>query len=310
MSGGVHSHAYGPLSPGDAGPARRAALASVGVALALSLAKLWGAYATGSVAMAGSLADSVLDLVASLITLGGVAWAARPADHDHRFGHGKAEALAALTQGGLMLVSGGVIGVEAVRRLLDPAPIEQPELAVAISAAAIGLTVLLLGFQRRAIARTGSVAVAADRLHYQGDLAVNIAVIAALGLEWLGLVRGADGLFGFGIALYLLWMGRGAAVGAVDLLMDREWPDDARQRLLRVAATHPLVRGVHDLRTRGAGQHHFAQFHIWVDPEMTVGAAHDVVDAVEARVRDAFPGVGVLVHVDPTGHRDTRPPHG
>lgn len=302
--------ALAPLQPGDARPARTAALLSVAVALLLTAIKLGAALATGSVAMAGSLADSALDLVASVITLGGITWAARPADEDHRFGHGKAEALAALAQGALMMTASGTVGWAAMRRLLDPIAPSEPELGIAVSALSIVLTIALLGVQRRAIRRTGSVAVAADRLHYQADMFVNLAVVAALGLETLGIVRGADGVFGLGIAAYLAAQGWRAARGAVDLLMDREWPDADRARLLKVASEHPLVRSVHDLRTRGTGQHHFAQFHIWVDPEMTVGAAHEVVDAVEARVREAFPHVGVLVHVDPTGHRDTRPPNG
>ncbi len=294
----------------DTGSARGAALASVGVAAGLTLLKAGAAYATGSVAVLGSLADSGLDLVASLITLGGVAWAARPADDDHRFGHGKAEALAALAQSVLMILSVGLIAWAAARRLSAPAAPAEPGIGIAVSLIAIASTVALLTLQRRAILATGSVAIRSDRAHYRADLAVNIAVIAGVALEAFAHVRGADAVFGLGIAAWLGLSGARAGSEAIDLLMDKEWPEAERQRLLGIAADHPLVRGVHDLRTRGSGQHHFAQFHIWVDPEMSVGAAHDVVDAVEARVRGDFPGVGVLVHVDPTGHRDARPPHG
>ncbi len=290
--------------------ARNAALASVGVAGGLTLLKAGAAWATGSVAVLGSFADSGLDLVASLITLGGVAWAARPADNDHRFGHGKAEALAALAQAALMIASVGLIAWAAAHRLASPAPPAEPTIAIAVSAVAIAVTLALLGLQRRAIDATNSVAIRSDRAHNRADLAVNIAVIVAVGLEAFAGLSGADALFGLGIAAWLGLSGARAGSEAIDLLMDKEWPEAQRQRLLCVAAAHPLVRGVHDLRTRGSGQHHFAQFHIWVDPDMTVGDAHDVVDAVEACVRRAFPGVGVLVHVDPTGHRDQRPPHG
>ena len=303
MSGAHAHHGHGTS-------ARGAAFASVGVALLLTMLKAGAAWATGSVAVLGSLADSALDLIASLITLGGVAWAMRPADEDHRFGHGKAEALAALAQAALMLFSVALIGWEAARRLSHPVTPEQPLLAIGVSALAIGITLALLAVQRRTIRATGSVAIDTDRLHYQADLGVNVAVIVAVALDSFAGLRGADAFFGLAIAAYLGVSGVRAGGQAVDLLMDKEWPEAERRRLLSVAAEHPLVRGVHDLRTRGQGQHHFAQFHIWVDPEMSVGAAHDVVDAVEARVREAFPRVGVLVHVDPTGHRDTRPPHG
>lgn len=290
--------------------ARTAAYASVAVAAALGLLKFAGVLATGSVSLLASLADSGLDLIAALITLGAVTWALQPADEDHRFGHGKAEALAALAQGALMLGSMGIIAWDAAVRLADPVSPTRPEIGIAVSVVAALATFALLAVQRRAIRRSRSVAINADRLHYKTDLGVNLAVILALGLEFLGLMRGADALFGLGIAAYLGVSGARASRAAVDLLMDKEWPEPERQRLLALAAQHPLVCGVHDLRTRGTGLHHFAQFHIWVDPQMSVGAAHEVVDAVEARIRDAFPGVGVLVHVDPTGHRDQRPPHG
>lgn len=304
MSARGHGHAHAHALP------RRAALFSVGLAVALVLVKAWASAVTGSVSVLGTLADSALDLVASLVTLGGVAWAARPADDDHRFGHGKAEALAALSQAALVFVSAGLIGGAALTRLRDPEPLVRPEYGVAAAAVAIVATLGLVAYQRRVVARTGSVAIAADSLHYRADVGLNLAVIAALALDGRAGLRGADALIAVGIAIYLAYAGQRAGAMAVDVLMDREWDDDERQRLLDVAARHPQVRGVHDLRTRGRGQYRHAQFHIWVDPDTTVGAAHDVVDAVEAVVRGAFPGVGVLVHVDPTGHRDRRPPQG
>lgn len=306
---GAHDHGHAHAHD-HANLPRRAALLSVSFALALVVAKAWAAAGTGSVSVLGSLADSALDLLASLITLGGVAWAARPADDEHRFGHGKAEALSALAQSLLVLVSAGLIGWQAALRLANPAPLAAPAIGIAVSLGALVTTLFLVRYQRRVIAATGSVAIAADSLHYQADVALNISVAAALALEAFAGLAGADAILGLAIALYLARAGVRAALIAIDVLMDREWDEAERQRLLAVAAEHPVVRGVHDLRTRGRGMHRHAQFHVWVDPETTVAAAHDVVDAVEARVRGAFPGVGVLVHVDPTGHRDDRPPQG
>lgn len=302
-AGHAHAHDHGHLP-------RRAALASVAVAVGLIALKLWAAAETGSVAIIGALADSALDLVASLITLGGVAWAAQPADAEHRFGHGKAEALSALAQALLVAVSAGVIAMAAIARLGAPEPTRLPALGIGVAFVAVAATLALVAYQRRVIQRTGSLAIRADRLHYTADVALNLSVAAALALDlWFGWRR-ADPIIALAIALWLARAGLAAGRGAVDVLMDREWDDAERDRLLAVAAGHPLVRGVHDLRTRGVGLHRHAQFHIWVDPEISVRAAHDVVDAVEQTVREAFPGVGVLVHVDPTGHRDTRPPQG
>ena len=283
---------------------RNAALASLATALFLIGLKSFAAWQTGSVAMLGSLADTGLDLLASLVTLYGVRLAATPADTDHRFGHGKAEALAALFQVALVTASAALIGWRAVERLGAHQPIAQAELGIGVSAVAIAATFALLGYQRRVIARTGSVAIRADNVHYQSDLLLNLAVIAALLLDrQLGLT-GADPLFGIAIALWLAWGAFKASSQAIDELMDKEWPEEKRSRFLAAAAQHPELRGIHDFRTRRSGARDFAQFHMYVAPDMSVAAAHDVMDEVEAKIREQFPDVEVLIHLDPDGHVD------
>jgi ferrous-iron efflux pump FieF len=234
----------------------------------------------------------------------GVRVGAAPADRDHRFGHGKAEAIAALAQVGLIAVSAAGIAWRGVARLLDGETTSNVGLGIGVSLAAIAATFLLLYNQRRVIARTGSIAIHADHVHYQSDLFLNLSVIAALVLDqWLGL-RGADPLFGIVIALWLAWGAWKASSRAVDQLMDREWPEARRRRFLELAAGHPDVRGLHDLRTRSSGAHHFAQFHVHVDPAMTVREAHDVIDQIEATLAAEFPEVEILIHVDPEGQVD------
>ena len=281
-----------------------AALASVAAALFLLLLKGGAAWQTGSVAMLGSLADTALDLLASLVTLYGVRVAAMPADHDHRFGHGKAEALAALFQVALITASAAAIGWRAVVRLASDAPTTDAELGVGVSLIAIAVTFALLAYQRRVIARTGSLAIRADNIHYQSDLLLNLAVAAALLLDQVAGLTGADPVFGIAIALWLAWGAFKASSQAIDQLMDREWPDEKRQRFLEAAARHPQLRGIHDFRTRRSGSRDFAQFHMYVARDMTVEAAHDVMDAVEARIAQEFPDVEVLIHLDPEGHVD------
>jgi ferrous-iron efflux pump FieF len=281
-----------------------AALASVAAAIFLLALKAWAALATASVAMLGSLIDSGLDLVASLVTLWAVRIAAAPADHDHRFGHGKAEALAALFQVGLIAVSAAGIAWRAVERLISGQSSAAAEFGIAVSLAAIAVTFALTAYQRHVIRRTGSVAIEADKVHYQSDLLLNASVIAALALDQYAGLTGADPVFGIGIAVWLLWGGWRASGRAVNQLMDREWPEERRRAFLAVAARHPANRGTHDLRTRSSGARDFAQFHIWVDPGMTVAQAHDVMDEIEAELARAFPGVEVLIHVDPEGQID------
>ena len=282
----------------------RAALASVVCALFLLGLKLYAALATGSVAMLGSLADTALDVVASLVTLFGVRVAAAPADADHRFGHGKAEPIAALIQVGIITVSAIGISWRAVDRLLHGAATAEAETGIAVSAVAIAATLALIAYQRSVVRRTGSVAIATDRLHYQSDLLLNLSVIAALALDQYAHLTGADPLFGIAIALWLLFGAWRASTHAVDQLMDKEWPDDRRRAFVAVAARHPEGRGIHDLRTRSSGMRDFAQFHIWVDPQMTVARAHDVMDEIEAALAREFPGVEILIHLDPEGQVD------
>jgi ferrous-iron efflux pump FieF len=289
----------------------RAALASVSLALVLLVAKAWAAYVTDSTAMLGSLADTALDVIASLTTLMGVRIAAVPADHDHRFGHGKAEALVALAQVALITISAIGIAWRAVDRLLHGAQTEALGAGVAVSVLAIVLTFALLGYQRRVIERTGSVAIKTDNVHYKSDLMLNGAVIAALVLDQALHVAGADAVFGIAIALWLLWGAFRASQEAVNQLMDREWPEDERQEFLDAAAQHEELRGLHDLRTRKSGTLRFVQFHVWVPAEWTVQEAHDRLDAAEEQLQKRFPDTEILIHLDPEGQvdRETLLPH-
>ena len=286
----------------------RAALFSVGMALFLLCLKGFAAWHTGSVAMLGSLADTGLDLLASLVTLYGVKLAAEPADHDHRFGHGKAEALAALFQVMLITASAIAIAWRAVLRLGDPQVNEDAGLGIAVSLVAIAATLLLLAYQRRVIRQTGSVAILADNVHYQSDVLLNCAVIAAMALEQYVGLTGADPIFGIVIALWLAFGAFRASSEAIDQLMDKEWPEDERARFLEVAARQPGLKGIHDFRTRRSGAHHFAQFHMEVDRGLTVAAAHDIVERIEKALHRAFPKAEVLIHLDPEGHVDTDNP--
>ena len=280
---------------------RSAAFGSIAVALLLVGLKLWATWQTGSVAMLGSLADSSLDLIASMATLVGVWIAAMPADDDHRFGHGKAEALAAMFQIVLIALSSIGIAFRAIGQMLDGSRTSAAEEGIAVSVIAIVATFGLLVWQRHVIRKTGSVAIQTDHVHYQSDLLLNLGVIAALALDqFLGFGM-ADPIFGLAIAAWLGWGAWRASSDAIDHLMDREWPDEKREQFLAVLARHPELRGVHDLRTRTSGAHDFAQFHAAVDPAMTVAEAHRVMDEIEARIEKEFPGVEVLIHPDPEG---------
>jgi len=283
---------------------RSAAFASIAMALFLGLLKGWAVWRTGSTAMLGSLADTALDLVASLATLAGVWVAAQPADESHRFGHGKAEALSAMFQVILIVLSATAIGFRAVLRLVEGGQTEAAGDGIVVSAIAILATFALLAWQRHVIRRTGSLAIRTDNVHYKSDLMLNLAVIAALAIDqYLGFHR-ADPLFGLAIAGWLLWGAWNASREAVDNLMDREWPEEKRLRFVEVAARHPELNRLHDLRTRTSGHRDFAQFHVDLPERMTVGEAHAILDRVEADLCSEFPGMDLVIHVDPEGHID------
>ena len=245
----------------------RAALASVATALFLLGLKTYAAWATGSVAMLGSLADTALDVLASLVTLFGVRVAADA---------GRPRPSLRPRQGGSARRPGPGRDHHRLRarhRLARRRPAARTaprprsaEYGIAVSVVAIAATLALIAYQRSVIRRTGSVAIGTDRVHYQSDLLLNLAVIAALALDQYAGLTGADPLFGIAIAAWLLFGAWRASTHAVDQLMDKEWPEERRRRFVAVAARHPEGRGIHDLRTRSSGAHEFAQFHIWVDP--------------------------------------------
>jgi len=293
-----------PLRHDDRGRAQlttRAALASVSMALFLLAAKTWAVFETGSVAMLGSLADTALDVIASIITLLGVRWAAIPADEEHRFGHGKAEALAALIQVVLISISALGIAWRSIDRLGSGQGTTGFESGAIVSVVAMAGTLALLWYQRIVIRQTRSVAIATDNVHYQSDLLLNLSVIAALGLDQLLGWKMADPVFGLLIAAWLLYGAWSAGSQSIDQLMDREWDDASRDRLIEMIKVHPELHGVHELRTRRSGGHDFIQFHIWLDPNLTLVEAHRIMDEVEAVVKKEFPGTDVLIHPDPRG---------
>ncbi len=301
MSGAHHhGHAHGERSSLTS----RAAFASIAMAIFLIGLKTWAAFQTSSMAMLGSLADSTLDLVASLVVLLGVRVAAQPADREHRFGHGKAEALAALVQVIIISISAVFIGFRSIQRIMGGAETSDAELGIVVSLVAIAFTFALIGYQRYVIKKTGSVAIATDRLHYASDLLLNASVVVALVLDqYVGIV-GADALFGLLIALWLAWGAWKSSSRALDQLMDREWPEELREQFLSAARNYPELEGLHDLRTRNSGTHNFVQFHVWVPPDWTVKDAHERMDRIEQELEKQFPATEILIHLDPQGHTD------
>lgn len=280
---------------------RVASLASVAAALLLIGIKLMAFLQTGSVSLLSTLFDSALDAGASIVNLIAIRHALTPADAEHRFGHGKAEPLAGLVQVAFILGSSILLLTEVVDHFITPRPVAAPEIGIAVMIASLGVTLLLVLFQRYVVRKTKSVAIKADSAHYGSDFIVNVSVIVALVLStrygwwWI------DPAIGLAIALFIAWAAVQIGREALDMLMDREMDEAERTRIKDIVRGHEEVLNLHDLRTRIAGRDRFIQFHLELDGGLTLNEAHRISDAVEMDVRAAFPEAEVIIHEDPAG---------
>ena len=275
---------------------RRATNFAVAAAALMIAAKLGAWLVTDSVSLLSSLADSVMDVLASLINLFAVRQALQPADREHRFGHGKAEPLAGLGQALFITASGIFLIVEAVGRIIEPEPIERAPVGIGVMVFAIVVTTALVAYQRRVVRLTGSTAIKADSLHYASDILTNIGVIAALALA-LTLGWGlADPIIAIVIAGVIIHAAVRVGRSSIEQLMDRELPEEDRARIRQIVLEHPEVLDCHDLRTRRSGIDSFIQVHVEMDRSLTLLRAHEISDDVEARIREAFPHAEVLIH--------------
>jgi len=280
---------------------RQATLFSVAVAVVMVALKLAAWILTGSVALLSTLLDSTLDGLSALVNFLAIRHALEPADHDHRFGHAKAEPLAGLAQSAFIGGSALFLIGEAAQRLFEPDQIGDAVFGMVVMVIAIVVTLALVLFQKMVVARTGSLAISADHLHYTGDLMMNGAVIVSLLLSSQFGFKLADPLFAIGIALYLIWGAWQIGRRSYDLLMDKEMPDEQRRRIAAICLAQDGILGVHDLRTRSAGLAEFIQVHVTMDPGITLLVAHEISERVEEALREAFPAADVIIHQDPEG---------
>jgi ferrous-iron efflux pump FieF len=292
--------------------ARRTALikfasyASLGVAISLVLLKAWGWQETASVSLLSSLADSVLDVLASAITFWAVRYSLSPADAEHRFGHGKSEGLAALLQALIIAGSGLYVLYEAINRILSPQDITAPAIGLGVIAIATVATALLVWLQHYVGRVTGSVAIKADAIHYQSDLIINLGVGLAIILSsWTGF-KIIDPLVGIIIAMVVLKSVFSIANHSLKILLDHEIPTEDRRAIKTLALAHPEVQGLHDMKTRFGGSHFIVQFHLEMDPEITLRHSHEIMDVVESQIAQQFPGCEILIHADPLGLAEQR----
>lgn len=285
---------------------RTASIVALVVALALVVVKVWAWLATGSISLLTSAADGLVDVLASTVTFIGVRYAAQPADSGHRYGHGKAEAIAAFVQALLLGAAALGLGIESVERLFSPQALNQTGFGIWVIVASSIAAMALVGMQTYVVRRTGSTAIAADRAHYVTDVAVNIAVLVALLLEkYVGWGR-ADAIGALAISLYMMWNARHMAVDALVQLLDRELDADTRVRIESAVCACDGVHAVHDIRTRNGGDRVFIEFHVEVDGALCVAEGHTISDNAEKAVARLFDVADVTAHLEPSGINDDR----
>ena len=279
----------------------RAALASIATAIGLITLKIVAIYLTGSTALLGSFLDSLLDAGASIINLIAIRHALEPADYEHRFGHGKAEALAGLAQSAFIMVSAGLLIWRAVVQILHPTPIAHTNIGIAVTLISIVATILLVRYQKRIVAETHSTAIKADSLHYASDLLLNIAVLIALaGSTWLAIPL-LDPVLAIGIAGWIAWGASQIIFTSAEELMDRELPTDEREKIRTLALADPRALDVHDLRTRRAGHRIFVEIHLEMNRHLSLLEAHAIAESAMHRIKKEFPAAEVIIHQDPEG---------
>ena len=285
-------------SPEHARLLRLATRASVAVASLLIVTKAIAWWLSGSISMLAGLTDSLLDGVTSFLNLLAVHYALRPADEDHRYGHGKAESLAGMAQALFIGVSAVLIAFQAFERLKNPEPVGAPWIGIGVIVFSLVMTVALLVLQHRVVKATGSNAVRADSLHYRSDLMLNGSILVALVLASVGFPQ-LDAWFGLGIAVYILWSAIQIARESFAVLMDEELPSNVSDDMLKLACGVPGVLGAHDLRTRISGNIWFVQLHLELPGELTLSAAHTICDRAAEAIAKVYPRAEVLVHADP-----------
>ena len=277
--------------------------ASVVAAISLIGVKTWGWNQTQSVSLLASLIDSTMDSAASLINFFAIRYAMAPADKEHRFGHGKAEALAGLAQALLILVSIGLLLTQTLGRLWNPLVVENTPMGISIMLVSMALTGALVVFQWYVVKRTQSNAIKADSLHYTSDFLMNFGVIIALFLASIG-YHGADPYFALSIGAFVVYSAWGIAQSAFHLLLDHELSDEQRHLITQLALTQPQVIGMHDLRSRQSGHMQFIQLHLELQEDMLLLEAHGVAEALEHRIMAVFPYADVIIHLDPVSAAD------
>jgi ferrous-iron efflux pump FieF len=280
---------------------KAASYLSILISVFIIIAKLAGWLLTDSVSILASLVDSFLDVGVSLLNLVAVHYALQPPDNEHRFGHGKAEDLAVFVQSAFLGASGIVVAAIAIKRIFSPQIVERGAAGIGVMVFSIILTIGLVLFQRHVIRETKSNVIEADSFHYAIDLLSNILIVAGIILSYYFDITLADPIFALGISLYILFGAWKLLYKAFKNLMDHEFSDEEKEKIVKIIRGHPKVSGFHDLKTRYSGSNPFIQLHLEMDGRIPLQKAHDIAHEIEQEILKIMPSAEILIHQDPEG---------
>jgi len=287
---------------------KSASIASLLVASTLIVLKYYAWVTTTSVSMLGSLADSLIDFLASIFVFIAITYSFLPADEKHRFGYGKSEGLAAFIQSLLIGISGIYVFIEAIKRLLNPSQINQPNIAILIILVSIVLTIALIMYQRYVVRKSQSIAIESDQYHYLTDTYINFSVLFSIVITGWTRFTFIDAMVGLLISGVILYTAFILLKKSFKILLDQEIQSSHRNQIRKIALDHPKVLGFHDLRTRDTGRKYIIQFHLELDPKMSLLESHKITDEVTDNVLAVYPNSELIIHTDPLGIDEARDP--
>ena len=283
---------------------------AMSLAFFLVIIKIVAYFITNSLSILSSFIDSSTDLISSFINFLAIKYSLMPADHEHSYGHGKAEPIAGLAQALIIIIMALFLLFNAFQRFGQPVEVIKSLVGIIVMVISLLSTLLLVSFQSFVIRQTNSIVIKADALHYKGDILINLSVIFTLifvnyyNFLWL------DSVLAILISFYLIFNSGLIILSSYNELMDSELPDLERKKILNIVLSHPEILEVHDLRTRSSGIQNFIQMHIVLDSNISLMDAHKISDTVENLILKDYPNTDIIIHQDPSGIIEDHKPVG
>lgn len=279
---------------------RRFAWLAIAAAIATIVLKGLAAYITGSVSLLSDALESTINLTTAIITLAVLFIVARPPDEDHAYGHGKAEYLSSGAEGGLILAAAASIIFVSIRRLLNPQPVENVAIGLAVTGVATIINLVVARLMIRAGRHERSIALEADGHHLMTDVLTSVGVLLGVALVLITGIERLDPVIAIAFAGNIAWTGIRLVRRSAEGLMDSALPEAELESVKQVLARYQ-EHGVqfHALRSRQAGARGFVSFHVQVPGNWSVQQGHDLVEQIEADLRHALPHVSVFSHLEP-----------